>query len=146
MSAESKQTITLTPSKVKPSQYAGRTVIFPEIGEATFSDKGTLEVPVDKVESFINYTKDSFDFYQYVEAGQEGTVKKSERQKLSEEEAKIKGELDLLDTKSLIELAKDSGIEPAKLVSMTNGKIKAELVKKFLEVQKKIGDDESEGN
>lgn len=143
MSTETKQsTITLTPSKVKPLEYAGRTVIFPEIGEATFSDKGTLEVPADKVEAFLRYTKDSFDFYEHVEDDQKDKVK-SEKQVLNEEQAKIKAELNLLDSKSLIELAKDSGIKPEALMNMTDGKIKKELIKKFLEAEQ-AGDQESQ--
>lgn len=144
MSTETKQTMTtLTPAKVRPLEYAGQTIIFPVVGEQTFSDKGTLEVETDKAEALILATKDSFDFYEHVSDGSNKV--KSKRQELSEEEAKIKADLDLLDDTSLIELAKDSGIEPSALMNMTNGKIKKELIKKFREAEK-ANDAESEDN
>lgn len=122
--------ITLTPSKVKPLEYANQTIIFPVIGEVTTSEKGTVEVPSDKVKAFVEATKDAFGFYEHVEG--ESTKPKSKIQQYSEEYVKTKAELDLLKFEDLVSLAKDSGLEPSDLLTMTNGKIKAELLKKLV--------------
>ena len=121
--------ITLTPSKVKPAAYVGQTIIFPVIGEATFTEAGTLQVDEGKLDSFLLATQDSFGFYEKVDSD---SNKKSKIQEMSEEEEKIVAELNLLDSKALIELAKESGMKPEDLVKMTNGKIKKELTKIML--------------
>lgn len=125
------KTVTLTPSKVKPLAYASQSIIFPIVGEATFSERGTLEVPEDQSQALIDATVDSFGFYELVADG-DTTKSKSKTQVISEEEGKIRAELDKLDSASLIQLAKDSGIEQGKLLTMTDGKIKKELIKILL--------------
>lgn len=45
-----------------PTAYAGQTVNFPVIGNATFEKDGTLEVEDDKVEEFVELTYPSFAF------------------------------------------------------------------------------------
>lgn len=128
---EAAQLITLTPSKVKPLDYANQTIIFPIIGEATLSDKGTLDVASDQAEAFIESTKDSFGFYEHVE-GNKSDKQKSNIQQYNEEYAKTKADLESLELVDLVALAKDSGLEAAELMNMTDGKIRAELLKKLV--------------
>jgi hypothetical protein len=129
---QDREFITLTPSKVKPLDYANQTIIFPVIGEATLSNKGTLDVAVEQVELLIEATRDAFGFYEHVEGKKESGKAKSNTQQYNEEYAKTKAELDSLELVDLVALAKDSGFDAAALMNMTDGKIKSELLKKLV--------------
>ena len=131
--SETKKLITLTPSKVRPLEYANQTIIFPVIGEQTMSSKGTLDVQEDKVEAFTLATIDSFGFYEKVEGAVQADGRaKGKAEKHSEEYNNTKKELESLELKDLVELAKESGLDPADLITMTDGKIRAELLKKLV--------------
>lgn len=120
----------LTPSKVKPLEYAGQTIILPVVGEVTFTDTGNLEVDEEVVESLVAATETSFGFFEEVPEGSKKP--KGKVQVANEEYEKTKAELDTLSSEDLINLAKESGIAPAALMGMTDGKIKKELLKKLL--------------
>lgn len=109
------------------NEYAGRTIHLPVVGEVTFEKDGTLEVKdEDTALALIEATKESFDF--------EIVGKPKE---LSPEEKDLKEYRELLDMVSETDLLKlvselddkDHKAFKTKAASMSNDKIKKELVK-----------------
>lgn len=116
---------TLISQKYSKKEYAGQSVTFPVIGNATFDKDGNLDVEEDQIEEFILATQESFDFEV------SGVVKeKTEDEKALDEYKEL---LDIADEKELLTLVRETGDEKLifKAAAMSNEKIKKELVKRF---------------
>lgn len=112
-------------SRKYPLQYAGRKLNFPVIGDATFNEDGSLEVADEKVKEFIAATEPSFDFKV------KGKVTKKDKEDEKVEETRKM--LATLELPQLVELAKESGIVPAKMQNWSDDKIRKEILKKMSE-------------
>jgi hypothetical protein len=117
------KTVKLVSKIYVKGEYAGSTCIFPTINEATFNQDGTLDVPEDKVEELIKWTKDSFDF---IVQGQES----QEEKELMEYSAVID---DATDINLLSRYAFRGGMEPERAASAPGQVLKDFLKKKLKE-------------
>lgn len=126
----------LVSRKYNKGQYNGQTLNFPVIGQATFSDKGVLEVEDDKVEALILLTETSFDFI--AEGSEEVKPKKDTVRKNKKgeevvvetaEDKELKELLAQADTKTLLEMAGEAQLDPASAASMTDARLRQELFK-----------------
>lgn len=109
-------------------EYADQTLMFPLIGKATFNADGSLDVPDDKVKEFIALMEPSFDF----------KLKAAKPDKKDKESAKVKEAKDMLaqlDFKALVDLAKESKIDPGAMQGWSDDKFRKELLKKLTAVE-----------
>lgn len=121
-------------SKKHPIAYAGQTIHFPVIGNATFNEDGSLDVDDGKVDDFIDLTKPSFDFQPKVGSGRkkkELTPEELAAEIIEKENEGIRETLDASSFEQLIELAKESKIPKESLASMTDKKLRKLLFKEL---------------
>lgn len=116
------------------SAYAGQTIHFPVIGDATFESNGLLEVDDDSVIEFIELTKDSFNFKKYIKPGDKTvklTKEEKEALKLGEEHKATKDQLESLNFEQLVELAKEGEIPLESLAGLSDGQLRKVLFDKM---------------
>lgn len=119
----------LTSRTYNKKEYAGNTVNFPFIGVATFDADGNLEVEEVHLESFLEATKDSFNFKV---VGVE-TAKSGSQDAVDAELEEFKAQLDLLSETDLLTLVKESEDIALKqrATMMSNDQIKKALTDKY---------------
>lgn len=115
----------LISQNIPAKDNANRTIYFPIIGEATFNEKGELEVQDDKTAlDLIHATFESFNFVDIM-------APKKELEPADEELAEYKELLNLATETEILELIRDCGDEDFKsrAAAMSNTKRKNGLIK-----------------
>lgn len=111
--------------KYSKGEYANRTIILPVVGQTDFDDKGQIEVKDELVAELIQLTEESFDF-EVIGKPKDLTPEQKDIKEYQEL-------LDTLDETELLQFVSENGDAKlkSKAASMSNDKIKIELVKLY---------------